>query len=78
MLHKLTGKHDNLTAQLGILQDILDNFNSWRQNEETLPSIMEEYLSKLTHPYVRQKAEEFYQAKMSQKSITSPLPEGPG
>ena len=78
MLHELTGKHDNLTAQLGILQDILDNFNSWRQNEETLPSIMEEYLSKLTHPYVRQKAEEFYQAKMSQKSITSPLPEGPG
>ncbi|MBQ7425746.1 MAG: hypothetical protein IJV20_00585 [Prevotella sp.] len=78
MLHELTGKHDNLTAQLGILQEILDNFNSWRQNEETLPSIMEEYLSKLTHPYVRQKAEEFYQAKMSQKSITSPLPEGPG
>ena len=78
MLHELTGKHDNLTAQLGILQDILDHFNSWRQNEETLPSIMEEYLSKLTHPYVRQKAEEFYQAKMSQKSITSPLPEGPG
>ncbi|MBR0263826.1 MAG: hypothetical protein IJQ60_08075 [Prevotella sp.] len=78
MLHELTGKHDNLTAQLGILQEILDHFNSWRQNEETLPSIMEEYLSKLTHPYVRQKAEEFYQAKMSQKSITSPLPEGPG
>lgn len=78
MLHELTGKHDNLTAQLGILQDILDNFNSWRQNEETLPSIMEDYLSKLTHPYVRQKAGEFYQAKMSQKSITSPLPEGPG
>ncbi|MBO5595035.1 MAG: hypothetical protein J5931_10585 [Prevotella sp.] len=78
MLHELTGKHDNLTAQLGILQDILDHFNSWRQNEETLPSIMEEYLSKLTHPYVRQKAEEFYQTKMLQKSITSPLPEGPG
>ena len=78
MLHELTGKHNNLTAQLCILQEILDNFNSWRQNEEMLPSLMAVYLSRLTHPYVRQKAEEFYQAKMSQKSATSPLPEGPG
>ena len=78
MLHELTGKRNNLTAQLCILQEILDNFNSWRQNEEMLPSLMAVYLSRLTHPYVRQKAEEFYQAKMSQKSATSPLPEGPG
>ncbi|MBR5052073.1 MAG: hypothetical protein IKW91_02485, partial [Bacteroidaceae bacterium] len=78
MLREMTGKQDNLTVQLCFLQDILDNFNSWRQNEETLPTIMADYLSKLTHPYVRQKAEEFYQAKMLQKGLTSPLPEGPG
>ena len=78
MLQELTGKSDNLTAQLCILQDILDNFNSWRQNEATLPAVMDQYLSKLTHPYVRQKTEEFYQAKMSQRELASPMPEGPG
>jgi thiol-disulfide isomerase/thioredoxin len=36
------------------------------------------YLSALTHPYIRQKAEEFYQARMSQKELAMPLPEGPG
>jgi hypothetical protein len=78
MLHELTGKHNNLTAQLCILQEILDNFNSWRQNEATLPTVMNQYLSKLTHPYIRQKTEEFYQAKMSQRELASPMPEGPG
>jgi hypothetical protein len=78
MLQELTGKSDNLTAQLCILQDVLDNFNSWRQNEESLPTVMDQYLSKLTHPYVRQKTEEFYQAKMSQRELATPLTEGPG
>ena len=102
MLGELTGKPDNLTAQLCMLNDMQSSFDLWRQNEVAIPIIMADttivkaqrdsiaantesvsnmyplYLSTLTHPYMRQKAEEFYQVRMSQKELTSPLPEGPG
>ena len=35
------------------------------------------YLSTLTHPYVRQKAEQFYAQKMAQTDLSSPLPDAP-
>jgi thiol-disulfide isomerase/thioredoxin len=47
-------------------------------NTESVSNMYPLYLSALTHPYIRQKAEEFYQARMSQKELTMPLPEGPG
>jgi len=102
MLGELTGKPNNLTAQLCMLNDMQNSFDLWRQNEVAIPIIMADttivksqrdsiaantesvsnmyplYLSALTHPYIRQKAEEFYQARMSQTELTSSLPEGPG
>ncbi len=102
MLGELTGKPNNLTVQLCILNDMQNSFDLWRQNEVAIPIIMADttivkaqrdsiaantesvsnmyplYLSALTHPYIRQKAEEFYQARMSQTVLTLPLPEGPG
>ena len=36
------------------------------------------YLSSFTHPYIHQKAEQFYQEKMAQSEMSSPLPDGPG
>ena len=102
MLGELTGKPDNLTAQLCVLNDMQSNFDLWRQNEVAISTIMADttivkaqsdsimaniesvgnmyplYLSALTHPYVRQKAEAFYQARMSQTELATPLPEGPG
>ena len=47
-------------------------------NTESVSNMYPLYLSALTHPYIRQKAEAFYQARMSQKELTMPLPEGPG
>ena len=102
MLGELTGKPNNLTVQLCILNDMQNSFDLWRQNEVAIPIIMADttivkaqrdsiaantesvsnmyplFLSALTHPYIRQKAEEFYQARMSQTELTLPLPEGPG
>ena len=102
MLVEMTGKRNNLTAQLCMLNDMQRGFDLWRQNEVAIPIIMADttivkerrdsiaantesvsnmyplYLSMFTHHYIRQKAEEFYQAQMAQKELASPLPEGPG
>ena len=102
MLGELTGKPDNLTAQLCMLNDMQRSFDLWRQNEVAIPIIMADttivkaqrdsiaaniesvsnmyplYRSMFTNPYIRQKAEQFYQARMSQTELTAPLPEGPG
>ena len=47
-------------------------------NTESVSNMYPLYLSTFTHPYVRQKAEDFYQAQMAQTEMTSPLPDGPG
>ena len=36
------------------------------------------YLATFTHPYIRQKAEQFYQEKMAQSALSTPLPEESG
>ena len=36
------------------------------------------FLASFTHPYIHQKAEQFYQEKMAQSALSSPLPEKPG
>ena len=102
ILGEMTGKRDNLTAQLCMLNDMQNNFDLWRQNEVAIPIIMKDttiakaqrdsiaantesvsnmypqYLSTFTHPYVRQKAENFYQVQMAQTEMATPLPDGPG
>ena len=102
MLGELTGKRDNLTAQLCLLNDMQRSFDLWRQNEAGITTIMADttiaktqrdsivantesvsnmyplYLASFKHPYIRQKAEQFYQAQMAQKDLASPLPDGPG
>ena len=45
---------------------------------ETTSRMYPFYLSTFTHPYVHQKAEQFYQEQMAQAELTSPLPDGPG
>ena len=40
MLGELTGKPDNLTAQLCMLNDMQRSFDLWRQNEVAIPIIM--------------------------------------
>ena len=41
---------------------------------QSLSNMMPAYLATFTHPYVRQKAEEFYAAKMAQTELSTPLP----
>ena len=57
---------------------VKEQHDSIAANTESVSNMYPLYLSTLTHPYMRQKAEEFYQVRMSQKELTSPLPEGPG
>ena len=102
MLIEMTGKRNNLTAQLCMLNDMQRGFDLWRQNEmmipvfrtdttltkekcdsiaansETVSNMYPLYLSMFTNPYIRQKAENFYQVQMAQKELATPLPEGPG
>ena len=102
MLGELTGKRDNLTAQLCMLNDMQRGFDLWRQNEAGISTIMADttiaktqrdsiaansetvnnmyplYLASFKHPYIRQKAEAYYQTMMAQKDLASPLPDGPG
>ncbi|MBQ9363082.1 MAG: thioredoxin family protein [Bacteroidaceae bacterium] len=43
----------------------------------TPSNMMPLYLSTFTHPYVHQKAEQFYAQKMAQTDLSSPLPDAP-
>ena len=62
-----------------IYKTMLRNFNGWRNQEDTrfLDNIFSNYLSTFAHPYVHQKAEQFYTHKMAQKDLSSPLPNAP-
>jgi thiol-disulfide isomerase/thioredoxin len=72
---KLMGSdHLTLTAQLCNYKYMQLSYNEWKTYEEAFPL----YLSSFTHPYVRQKAEEFFQREMAKTELTLPLPEGPG
>lgn len=41
---------------------------------ETVSNMMPAYLALFTHPYVHQKAEQFYALQMAQKGLSTPLP----
>ena len=66
--------HDNLIAQISIHKDFMSRFNGWRQNgwiDELAPIFANRY----TNAYVRQKTEQYYERKMAQKELSTPLPE---
>ena len=71
--------HENMMLQMCIYKTMLRNFNGWRNQEDTrfLDNIFSNYLSTFAHPYVHQKAEQFYTHKMAQKDLSSPLPNAP-
>ncbi|MDE7166893.1 MAG: thioredoxin family protein [Bacteroidaceae bacterium] len=97
-LRKLMGTDkDNFVALLCVYNDMMSEFNGWRQEEygsdiladttmtvvereeaagsvHTLGNMMSLYLSCLSDPYVHQKAEQYYAAKMAQKNLATPLP----
>jgi len=62
---------------------LTDTTRTMAEREEDVASLrtpsnmMPLYLSTLTHPYVRQKAEQFYAQKMAQTDLSSPLPDAP-
>ncbi len=66
--------HLTLTAQLCIYKWMQESIEEWKMNEEVFPL----YLSSFSHPYVRQKAEQFYQKETEETESTMALPEGPG
>ena len=50
----------------------------WRKALERVPSVEErfaQFLTHITHPYIRQKAEAYYASKMAETDIATPLPE---
>ena len=66
--------HDNLIAQVSTHKDFMNNFNDWRQNgwiDELTPICANRY----ANAYVRQKTEQYYERKMAQKELSTPLPE---
>ena len=72
---KLMGTdHNTLTAQLCNYKWMQLSFDEWRIHQDALPL----YLSSFTHPYVCQKAEEFYKKETAKIELTTPLPDGPG
>ena len=66
--------HLTLTAQLCIYMWMQQSYDEWKTYEKAFPL----YLSSFTHPYIRQKAEQFYQREMAKTELISPLPDGPG
>ena len=69
--------HENLMLQMCIYKTMLSNFNGWRNQEDIgfLDNIFSAYLRAFSHPYIHQKAEQFYAHKMEQTELSSPLPE---
>ena len=66
--------HLTLTAQLCIYRWMQESIDEWKMYEGVFPL----YLSSFSHPYVRQKAELFYQKETEETELTMPLPEGLG
>ena len=74
-LRRLMGTDsDNLTAQICAYTDMAESFSFWHDSERDKTYRL--YLDALTHPFVREKAEQFRASKMAQADVTSPLPDG--
>ena len=64
---------NNLIAQFCIYKEMLNMYNEWRRSEDYSP--LSNYFAVFTHPYIRQKAEQYHAQKMAQKELSTPLPE---
>ena len=65
--------NNNLMAQFCIYKEMLNMYNEWRRLEDYSP--LPNYFAVFTHPYIRQKAEQYHAQKMAQKELSTPLPE---
>ena len=66
--------HDNLIAQISIHKDFMSRFNGWRQNG-WIDDLTPIFANRYTNAYIRQKTEQYYERKMAQKELSTPLPE---
>lgn len=64
---------NNLMAQFCIYKEMLNMYNEWRRSEDYSP--LPNYFAVFTHPYIRQKAEQYHAQKMAQTELSTPLPE---
>ena len=93
--------HENLLAQMCVYNDIISEFDTWREDGSSLQemlankTITEEqrkenldnwptltrmwplYIDAIKNPYIRQKAEQFRDRRLSQKDLATPLPSTP-
>ena len=93
--------HDNLLVQMCVYKDMINEFDTWRYDEDCIPNILSDktmteaekkeslnnlptltrmfplYLDAIKNPYIRQKAEQFRDRRLSQKDLASPLPSTP-
>ena len=93
--------HDNLMVQMCVYKDMINEFDTWRYDEDCIPNILSDktmteaekkeslnnlptltrmfplYLDAIKNPYIRQKAEQFRDRRLSQKDLATPLPSTP-
>lgn len=60
-------------AQMCAYQSIIEKVFTREDVAKAFP----DYLASVTHPYLREKSERFYAAKMARAALSAPLPEGP-
>ncbi|MBQ7527573.1 MAG: hypothetical protein IJT11_07625 [Bacteroidaceae bacterium] len=68
----MSSDKDNMMAQLCIYKDMQS-----LTSREVLSEVFPFYRTVFTHPYVRQKAEQYYADKMAQTELATPLPDVP-
>ena len=93
--------HENLLAQMCVYTDMINEFDTWREEGETIQDMLADktiteaqkkenldnwptldkmwplYLDAIKNPYIRQKAEQFRERRLSQKDLATPLPSSP-
>ena len=77
-LRKFMGTdRENLTAQIGVYQEMAQEFDTWRNTGDLLNQLFPLYLDALKNPYIRQKAEQFRDRRLAQTELATPLPDVP-
>jgi len=78
VLRKFMGTDkDNLMAQLCVYKDLEFLFDIWQENGDLLDQMFPLYLNAFKNPYIREKAEQFRDRRLSQKDLATPLPDVP-
>ena len=68
---------ENLTAQIGVYQEMAQAFDTWRNTGDLLNQLFPLYLDALKNPYIRQKADQFRDRRLAQTELATPLPDVP-